>query len=484
MWSLSLFHSYRVFVRGCFALLVLGPWLSGMPEAPQTLSGATRRSPGSEGSGQSHQTRLQWRALCSCRGVDTGTEWLCSPRTAPREWFCDALAAFCSACALQRRPRGAQGERAMPQPRRKRGGTPSAIPRAPSTSRGVLAGAWFQPLTARDFPSLSRCLIAGCLHAGAPVVFCNGARESQATHVECLLTHRGKAPGFQNTGRLPVSRPLCLGWSRSVGQLRSPSCCRGPAWPMLHGGIAPGYHTAMDQGAWPANGELVERIAREGGDGIGPIPAARCRPEHRGQLAGVLGACPPGREPLGSGAKRRAGGGTRGPGKQPGLLWFRARKQMDLWLQSIDSSLKCYLASGAELPPPVLLPGHPRQQIAHHERQFKAGCGCGFFFFSGFFFGGGGVVIFLLLFPLQAEISSKESKPWWLGSWQQPRWGRDAPGCREGSRGSRLSPLLPVPGHQPWGTRGQGALLPQDRGVGGELVCGCSRARRNKAGFC
>lgn len=84
------------------------------------------------------------------------------------------------------------------------------------------------------------------------------------------------------------------------------------------------------------------------------------------------------------GAKRQAGGGTRGPEKQHGLLWFRAHKQMDLRLQSIDSELKCYLASGGELPPPAPLPVHPRRQITHHERQFKAGCGRGFFFFSVF----------------------------------------------------------------------------------------------------
>lgn len=79
------------------------------------------------------------------------------------------------------------------------------------------------------------------------------------------------------------------------------------------------------------------------------------------------------------------------------------------------------MASGRKLPPPAPLPVHPRQQITHHEQQFKAGCGRGFFFFSGFFWG-----VFSSPSPLQAEILSKENKSLWLGSWQQPQWGSNA----------------------------------------------------------
>lgn len=59
--------------------------------------------------------------------------------------------------------------------------------------------------------------------------------------------------------------------------------------------------------------------------------------EHWGHPQGLLQRVPLGREHLRSGAKWQAGGGTCGPEKQHGLLWFHAHKQMDLWLQSIDS---------------------------------------------------------------------------------------------------------------------------------------------------
>lgn len=107
----------------------------------------------------------------------------------------------------------------------------------------------------------------------------------------------------------------------------------------------------------------------------------------------------------------QAGAGTCGPKEHRGSLWFRARKQMDLWLQPIDSELKCYLASGGELPPPALLCA---AASAHHEQQFKAGCGRGFFFFSFLFF-----FFFLMgtfFFPLQTKILSKENKPLWPGA--------------------------------------------------------------------
>lgn len=108
----------------------------------------------------------------------------------------------------------------------------------------------------------------------------------------------------------------------------------------------------------------------------------------------------------------QAGAGTRGPKEQRGSLWFCAHKQMDLWLQLIDSELKCYLARGGERPPSALLRA---AASAHHEQQFKAGCGCGFFSFSVvalFFFMGA----FFFFFPLQTKIVCKENKPLWPGA--------------------------------------------------------------------
>lgn len=89
VWSLSLSHNYHVFIRGCFAVPVVGPGVSVMPKATQTLSGAALlwlaagRSPGSESSGQSHQTHLWWRAVCSRRSLDVVMKWLRSPMKSP-----------------------------------------------------------------------------------------------------------------------------------------------------------------------------------------------------------------------------------------------------------------------------------------------------------------------------------------------------------------------------------------------------------------
>lgn len=101
----------------------------------------------------------------------------------------------------------------------------------------------------------------------------------------------------------------------------------------------------------------------------------------------------------------QAGAGTRGPKEQRGSLWFCAHKQMDLWLQLIDSELKCYLARGGERPPSALLRA---AASAHHEQQFKAGCGCGFFSFSVvalFFFMGA----FFFFFPFKPRSSVKKT---------------------------------------------------------------------------
>lgn len=90
VWSLSLSHNYRVFIGGCFAVPVLGPRVSVMLKAVQTLSGAAPlrlaagRSPGSESSGQSRQTHLRWRAVCSRRGLEVAMKWLRSPMNSPR----------------------------------------------------------------------------------------------------------------------------------------------------------------------------------------------------------------------------------------------------------------------------------------------------------------------------------------------------------------------------------------------------------------
>lgn len=89
VWSPSLSHNYRVFIRGCFAVLVLGPGVPVVPKATLSRAAllclAAGRSPGSESWGQSHQTRRLWRAVCSRCGLEVAVKWSCSPTTSPGE---------------------------------------------------------------------------------------------------------------------------------------------------------------------------------------------------------------------------------------------------------------------------------------------------------------------------------------------------------------------------------------------------------------
>lgn len=160
----------------------------------------------------------------------------------------------------------------------------------------------------------------------APVSLRNGAPESPATHVEGLLTHRGKAPGFQNTAYqetypVPASTPPSptptgdgsssappgwqqrpaggrgvggcrgAGWSRSTAQVRCLSRCQGRGTAGAPD-IAPRCCGVMDRGALTAQwGCRGANNAVKGGDGTqhhvplsacswqrnGPVPAAGCR---------------------------------------------------------------------------------------------------------------------------------------------------------------------------------------------------------------
>lgn len=114
-WSLSLSRNYRVFIRGCFAVLVLGPGASVMPKATQTLSRAALlrlaagRSPRSKSSGQSHQTHLRWRAVCSRRGLDVVIKWLRSPMNSPGEVILQCPGSLLHSLCLAASSNGWQG---------------------------------------------------------------------------------------------------------------------------------------------------------------------------------------------------------------------------------------------------------------------------------------------------------------------------------------------------------------------------------------
>lgn len=173
--SLSLSHNFYVFIRGCFAVPVLGPGVSATPKATQPKAARLRlaagRCPGSGSLGQSHQTCLRWRAVCSRHGLDVVMNRLRSPMNPGGGRFAMPQRPFAPLVPRSSIPRAARGGPGWAcgatagchrtgVPRRKRGGTPSI-------SRGVPAGPWLQPLIAQDFPSPFQCLIAGSPHASS-----------------------------------------------------------------------------------------------------------------------------------------------------------------------------------------------------------------------------------------------------------------------------------------------------------------------------